>query len=252
MTQLLASTGKPFDGPRQSRHLRTRAKAALWVGLLGIATLSASGCAGAGPAVVAPVADPGDLAFRTEEATRIPHPQRIVFRWRLAEAGMRFRGRGVARLEPPHRVRIDLFTTGGETLFQAAMVGQDLRIPPWAPRELAPPSALMWASVGVFRPDTGLALLDGARLEGGAMLLRYGAGEEEELWFQVEGGRLTRAEIRQGGHLAKEVDLAFDNASETVQETTYRDHEAFRELKFELESIERVEPFPPYIWMPGG
>jgi hypothetical protein len=110
----------------------------------------------------------------------------------------------------------------------------------------------MWASVGVFRPDADLALLDGSRLEGGGYLLRYGAGKGEELWFRVEAGRLTRAEIRQGGHVAKEVNLAFGDASETVQETTYRDREAFREMKFELESIERVESFPPYIWMAGG
>lgn len=252
MNRLRPTAASQIDGPTGPWHLRCRGGVGprwfLWI----IAVLVTGGCASSGPAVVASVADPEDLAFRTEEATRIPHPQRIVFRWRLAEAGMRFQGRGVARMEPPHRVRLDLFTTGGETLFQAALVGQDLRIPPWAPRELAPPSALMWASVGVFRPDADLSLLEGSRLEGGAFLLRYGAGREEELWFRVKEGRLTRAEIRLSGHLAKEVQLAFDGASKTVQETTYRDHEAFRELKFELESIERVEPFPPFIWMPGG
>jgi hypothetical protein len=191
------------------------------------------------------------VALLAEEATRIQYPQRIVFRWMLAEAGMRFQGRGVARMEPPYRVRLDLFTSGGETLFQAALVGQDLRIPPWAPRELAPPSALMWASVGVFRPDSELALLDGVRVEDGAILLRYGAGEERELWFRVLDGRLSGAEIRLGGHVAKEVNLAFGESSEGVQESTYRDREAFRELRFELESIERVESYPPDIWLPG-
>jgi hypothetical protein len=237
------------DGPLERRHLLDfrREPWGSWFALAALVALS--GCQAAQPAVIAPVADAGRVASQIESATRIPHPQRLVFRWRLAEAGIRFRGRGVARMEPPYRVRLDLFTTGGETLFQAAMVGQDLRIPPWAPRELAPPPALMWASMGVFRPDSELELVDGLQLEEGGVLLKYGAAEGRELWFRVVDGRLTGVEIRRSGHVTKEVELAFGDSADVVQATTYRDREAFRELEFELESIEQVESFPPDIWL---
>ncbi|MFC1660413.1 hypothetical protein ACFL3S_02955, partial [Gemmatimonadota bacterium] len=102
-----------------------------------------------------------------------------------------------------------------------------------------------------FRPDSELDLLDGGRMEGGEVLLRYGAGKERELWFRVREGKLFGVEIRRGGHVTKEVELAFKGSSDTVQETTYRDREAFRELRFELESIEQVESFPPDIWLAG-
>jgi hypothetical protein len=185
------------------------------------------------------------------DATRPRDPTRIRFSFRVREADLRFNGQGLARVEPPYRVRLDLFSNGGETLFQAALVEGTLRIPPWAPRELAPPPALLWAALGIFRPDPGLELLEGRGEEGSALTLRYGGQEELELRFSLTEGHLTRAELHRDGHLMEEVDLSLDESTGTVLETVYRNRALFLELTFSLESMENVAPFPAEIWYPG-
>lgn len=185
------------------------------------------------------------------EATRPLAPTRIFFDFRVREADLRFSGRGLARVEPPYRVRLDLFSGGGETLFQAALVEGVLRIPPWAPRELAPPPALLWAALGIFRPDPDLALLGGRMDEAGVTTLRYGGDEALELRFRFQDGHLTRAELHRDGHLLEEVDLSLDGDAGTVLETVYRNRALFLELTFSLQSAENVDPFPAEIWYPG-
>lgn len=190
-------------------------------------------------------------AERVLESTRPREPTRIVFDFRVKEADLRFNGRGLARIESPYRVRLDLFSNGGETIFQAALVEGNLRIPPWAPRELAPPPALLWAALGIFRPDPDLSYLGARATQSGAMTLRYGGAGDLELRFRVEEGQLTRAELHREGHLVEEVDLSLDEAQGTVTETVYRNRALFLELTFSLESVENVASFPPDIWYPG-
>jgi len=185
------------------------------------------------------------------ETTRPEEPSRIRFAFRVREADLRFNGRGLARVEPPYRVRLDLFSTNGETIFQAALVDGSLRIPAWAPRELAPPPALLWAAFGVFRPDPELQLLEARVNDRGVTTLRYGGGESLELRFLVEEGQLTRAELHRRDHLEEEVDLSLDRSTGEVLETVYRNRSLFLELTFSLESVENVPPFPPEIWYPG-
>ena len=184
-------------------------------------------------------------------ATMPESPVQITFDFRLKEADLRFEGRGVARVEPPYRVRIDLFSNRGEGLFRAALVGSDLRIPPGVPRELAPPPALLWAALGVFRPDSELRLVGGRGGGDGSVTLWYGGDNGEDLRFRLAGGLLTRAEIHEDGHLIEEVDLDLDEASENVVETVYRNQALFLELTFSLKSVETVESFPADIWDPG-
>ncbi len=223
------------------------------VGGLALVLSAAAGChsvprIAAGPAGLA---DAEEVAARALAATLPETPVQMSFAFRVKEADFRFQGQGVARVEPPYRVRIDLFSNGGETLFMAALVGEDLRVPPWAPRELAPPPGLLWAALGVFRPDPGWRLL-GARPEGdGSTVLGYEAADGEDLRFQIRGQRLERAELYRGGHLAEEVDLSLDEVTGSVVETVYRNLAEFLELTFTLESVETVESFPPTIWSPG-
>jgi hypothetical protein len=179
------------------------------------------------------------------------NPVQISFDFRLKEADLRFSGRGVARVQPPYRLRIDLFSNGGESLFRAALVGSQLRIPLGVPLDLAPPPALLWAALGVFRPDAEQRLLGGRGSGEGAMTLHYGGVDTEELRFRLVDGGLVRAEILEDGHLIEEVDLDLDDSSNTVVETVYRNRALFLELTFTLRSVENVDAFPDEIWDPG-
>ena len=191
------------------------------------------------------------VAQEALEATRPQGPSRIRFDFRVREADLRFTGQGLARVEPPYRVRLDLFAHGGETLFQAALVEGVLRIPQWAPRELAPPPALLWAALGVFRPDPELKFLAGERRPGGIVTLRYGGMGGLELHFRFQDSRLRRAELHRDGHLTEEVDLSLERSSGRVAETVYRNQALFLEMTFSLESAEDVDAFSPDIWYPG-
>ncbi|MGM0669639.1 MAG: hypothetical protein ACQET1_07960 [Gemmatimonadota bacterium] len=196
----------------------------------------------------------GAAAAVAQEAlavTRPSGPSRILFDFHVREADLRFNGRGLARMEPPYRVRLDLFGHRGETLFQAALVEGVLRIPEWAPRELAPPPSLLWAALGIFRPDPGAELLGGERLPEGAVVLRYEGRDGMELRFRFSDGRLRRAELLRDGHLDEEVDLSLDDSSGRVLETVYRNQSLFLEMLFSLDTVEDVESFAPDIWYPG-
>lgn len=223
------------------------------IAVVGMAWLSGGCGGGGGTSRPLPPGTVPDAAARAASASTMPtSPVQITFGYRLREADLRFNGRGVARIQPPYRVRIDLFSSQGEGLFRAALVGSDLRVPPGVPRELAPPPALLWAAVGVFRPDADLHLLDG-RLNGeGNTVLRYEGPGQRELRFTLADDRLVRAEIRETGHVIEEVDLKLDENEDSVVETVYRNHPLFLELTFSLESVETVDSFPWDIWYPGG
>ena len=196
-------------------------------------------------------AEPRGVAQAALAATLPEGPVQMDFSFRLREADLRFQGRGVARIEPPYRVRLDLFSNRGETLFQAALVEGDLRVPEWAPREMAPPPGLLWAALGVFRPDPDWELTGSRSERDGTVSLRYETREGDELRFRIRESRLIRAELHRDGRLAEEVTLSLDPLSGTVTETVYRNRGEFVELSFHLQSSETVAFFPPHIWNPG-
>jgi hypothetical protein len=220
---------------------------------LGMAALLLCACSPAGQASspLPPGVDPEVVAEEALSTTMPDGPVQITFDFRLRESDLRFSGQGVARVEPPYRVRIDLFTNQGESLFRAALVEGELRVPLGVPRELAPPPALLWAALGVFRPDANLHLAGGRQLEDGQISARYGGDMGEDLRFHFREGFLTRAEIHQDGHLIEEVDLELNEETKDVVETVYRNRAMFLELTFTLNSVESVESFPSNIWDPG-
>lgn len=218
--------------------------------LAAAAALALAGCQPRQVVHVAPAVDPEQLALALEDRTSLTEPVRIVFQWQLNEAGMRVRGRGVARIEPPYRARLDLFLGNGETVIRAALVDGDLRLPPGAPEGILPPADLMWGVLGVFRPLLGTELLGGDRLEGDALQLRYRYADARELHFRVEEGRVRSLEMLQGGHAVERVELGLEEGSRYPAEATYRNLAAFRELKLTRETVERVESYPPDIWDP--
>lgn len=211
-----------------------------------------SACGGPPPAPPAEPLDAREVSLEAQRVTRLDVPTRILFDWSAAEQGARFSGRGVARLEPPYRARLDLFLPGGETVARAALVEGELRLPAGVPPGLIPPPRLLWASVGVVRPGQGAGLLGAEALDGGRVRLRYGYADGEEIRYVVRGGALEAVELFRDGDQVASVDLTVEEGSRYPREAVYRDLPSFQELRLTRTAAEEVEPFPPDIWNPGG
>jgi hypothetical protein len=231
-------------------HAPTRAASAHKLSLLVVASALAAACAGGRLAVIGPVTDAGGAAADLEQETRLAEPLQIVFAWRLNEARQRHEGRGVARIEPPYRARLDLFTNDGETVLSAALVDGELRLPPDARDDILPPTDLMWGALGVFRPHD-VSLLGGDVLEGDAIRLRYRYEDGSELHYQAMAGLLQSLELLEGGRVVQRVEVDMGEDSRYPREATYRNLTAFRELTIVRESMERRAPFDPVIWDPA-
>lgn len=208
-------------------------------------------CPRGGPAVIAPVGDPAGAAVELAALTAVEEPLRIVFAWELNDAGQRVAGRGVARVEPPYRARLDLFLDNGETVVSAALVDGELRLPPGSPDDILPPPDLMWGALGVFHPLSGAMLLGAEQLEGGLTRLRYGYADGREIHYAAEQGSLNSLELLEGGRVVQRVDVAPERQARYPLEATYRNLSAFRELRIERESLSVVAPFDPEIWSPA-
>lgn len=202
-------------------------------------------------AVVGPVPDPAVTASALEERTRLEEPLQLIFEWQANDGGVRARGRGVARVQPPYKARLDLFLGNGETALRAALVDGVLRLPPEAPDDMLPPPDLMWGALGVLRPDSEAALRGGDRLEDGSVRLRYAYPDGVELHYQITEGALTRIDQIENGRVVQEVTLSFAEEGRYPTGATYRHRTEFRELRMTRESIEAVAPFDEEIWHPG-
>lgn len=211
------------------------------------------GCASPpGPAApLGPPLDPRQEALALERATQLEGPVRVVFAWSVDEPGLRARGRGVARMEPPNRARLDLFAANGETVLRAAMVGDELRLPPGYQASLVPPPALFWSAMGIFRPGAGTYLLGGEREAGDRVRLEYRVSDGQELRYRLWNRTLERVELLRGGQTFEQLTLTPSREVRFPREAVYRHLGEFRELKFTLETVDHVEPFPPDIWHPG-
>ncbi len=191
------------------------------------------------------------LALLVEARTRLTAPVRLVFDWSVREPGLRSGGRGVARLEPPHRARLDLFTGRGETVLRAAMVGDDLRLPEGASDELVPPPALFWSSLGVFRPGGDYRLARGSEADDGTRHLTYDSSSRPDLLYEVDDeGRVAALALLRDGEIVDRLSLSLPPRDGFPTRATYRNLIDFRELTFTLDTVESVERFPSDIWFP--
>ena len=202
--------------------------------------------------VIAPAVDAEQTALALEDHTSLEYPIRILFDWELNEQGVRVKGRGVARIEPPYKARLDLFLNSGTAVVRAALVNGELRMPPGAPRDILPPPDLMWGTLGVFRPEFGTELIGGDRLVGEALRLRYRYGDGTELHYGLKGGVLKTLELIERGSVVQRVEVDLEEGSRYPVTAIYRNLAAFRELKITRRELTQVESFPPDIWDPVG
>lgn len=217
--------------------------------------VSGLGCAGSGRggAVSLPLPELAAEVRLAEQDLRIARATQLIFSWRAREPDFRHDdGLGVARVEPPDKARLDLFLGNGEVAAIAALVGDELRVPGSLPLELVPPPALLWAAFGVFRPGDGAQVIGGGRVGGGLEVrLRVPGGDSVRYRLHEHG--VAEAALLDGGAVVERVVVSAPReGSAYPSEATYRNLREYRELKLRLESFEHVDPFPPYIWLPGG
>ena len=218
----------------------------LVVALMGIAI---SSCAASPPPAPAPPVDAARVALRLESATRVEGPARILFSWSLSDRDARFQGRGVARIEPPFKARLDLFLGNGETIARAALVDDDLRLPRGTPDGIIPPAELLWGTLGVFRPGRETTLLGADNLGEGRVRLRYQRPDGLVVRYTVRGDGVEEVERIRQGQTVERVTLEQEPADHYPTEATYRNLAAFRELRLSRDSAVPVEPYPPDIWL---
>jgi len=214
-----------------------------WTALAGLVALAA--CASAGVP-----AGPPDAAVEQamRRATTPPGPLRIVFDWRARERDGRFNGRGVARLEPPDRARLDLFGPRGEGLLSAAVVGRRVHLPPLDQTLDLPPPAMLWGTLGVVAPPPEARLVGTGQTDGRTRLT-YAVGDGR-LWYDLEDGRL-RGVRWEGPGRRLSVTLEGAAGHGAPARAVFRDHEAYVELVLDVEQVDDVDPYPDEIWYPG-
>lgn len=190
-----------------------------------------------------------DLARQLEKATALDRPLRVEFHWTAQEGDARFRGEGVARLQPPYLARLDLFGPRGEGYLSAAVDGAELTLPRGADAGLLPPVALLWTLFGVFLEPERFTLQ--ATDHDGVTELGY-LSDSESLRFSFRGDTLRFAERMVGRGHRETVEITATGTFGRPEAVLYRDWSAFRELSIEVVDIDEVAPFPSDIWTLGA
>jgi len=214
-----------------------------------VAALAVAGCASAPVSPAGPV----DVALerRAVEATAPAGAFRILFDWSAREGESRFGGRGVARVEQPERVRLDLVGPRGEAILSAALVGHSLHLPAGANTVAVPPPPLLWSVLGVFSPPPDARLV-ATRQDDGRVTLEYDDADGARWRFVLQGDTLRRAELDAPGQGRRTVELQGNGPRGLPQVAVYRDWTAFRELTLTLDQVHDAESFPADIWMPAS
>ena len=167
----------------------------------------------------------------------------------MSDRDARFQGRGVARVEPPFKARLDLFSGSGETIAWAALVDDDLRLPRGTPDGIIPPAELLWGTLGVFRPGSETTLLGAENLGDGRVRLSYQRPDGLVVRYTLRGDGVEEVERIRQGQTVERVTLEQERVDQYPEEATYRNLAAFRELRLSRDSAVPVEPYPPDIWL---
>ncbi len=214
-----------------------------------VLALTLPACGGQPAGTPVPRIDAERAAARALATSQVTASSRVDFEWSLSEPDLRVAGRGVARLEPD-KARLDMFLRNGANVITIALVDDEVRVPPRQRFEVIPAPPLLWAALGVFRPDDSMTLLGGEALGDDVVRLRYELVDGTELRYRIDAGRVQHVEIREDGHVLHRVALKLEDGVEHPTEATYRHISAFRELKFQIDSVKNVDIFPARIWDP--
>jgi hypothetical protein len=182
-------------------------------------------------------------------ATVPDRPLQLTFDWAVTDRDARFSGKGVVRVAPPYRARLDLFGPRGETYVIATLDGAQLVLRPEGANQLLPPAPFLWASLGVFRAPG--QPLTSSRADGDDAELAF--ADQAERWrFAFAGGELRRVEWLGPDNGRRTVELAGESAPGVPQRGSYRDWIAFRELTLTVTGVENVDGFDAEIWKLGA
>ena len=213
--------------------------------------LATATCGGRPPESPSPILNADQVVSRAESSNPFLSPTQVVFEWTIREPNLRLNGMGVARLEPPARARLDLFLKNGQSVLAAVLVDDELRVPKGTPLQVVPSPPLLWASLGMFRPDPGAVLLRAEELGDNRIRLQYRLPSGDELRYEMEDSRLTGAELRDGRSAVHRVILEREEQTRLPHEVIYRNLASFRELKIIVETVEKVDFYPSDIWHPS-
>ena len=198
-----------------------------------------------------PIPDPDRAESRARRDNPNPNTLQVVFQWSIREPDLQIDGRGFARLQSPDRARFDLFMDNNERVLAATLVGDEMCSREERALEFVPSPALLWASLGVFRPGEGVTRLGAEAYEDGALgdyRLTYRLPDGDELRYEIRSRRMSEVDLRHDGSLAHSIDLTIENGRQLPGETTYRNLAAFSRLRVTVESVESMDSFPSDIW----
>jgi hypothetical protein len=210
-----------------------------------VIAMSLAACAG-GMQRGEPLADPEGIAATAVERTGAPAPVRVVFDWEYADDRGRLRGDGAARVNPPDRFRLDLFSTA-EGSMSAALVDGELAVSGQIEDVQLPPPTFLYAMTGVFRPGPG-GLVEGFR-SGDLEVLAYPADGDGVRYFYFSMGRLLRVEERAGTRMLRRIELEWGEDPSWPREARYRDDVTPSVVRWALQrAIQQEERFSDEIY----
>ena len=186
---------------------------------------------------------------RLESATAPAVRAQVMFDWNMTDRDARFSGRGVLRIDSGYRARVDLFGPRGETLAAAIVVDGGMRVAPQAAEAMLPPAALLWASLGVFRPPVD-APLTGTSVSDDGISLRY-SRDRTQWQFGFENERLRSTEWTDGEG-RRTVELTGSAGHGLPVQAVFRDWTEFRELTLRVTEVEERAAFEPDVWILPG
>jgi len=199
-----------------------------------------------------PIAEPGALAQRLEQAGTLVQPQLIEFKWRYRGREGRFSGEGAVRVNPPDSVRLDLFGPDWSGVQGAVLLGDQVQYVGEQRIELPPPT-FMWAMLGSFRPPSAIAPRANRRGEWSELIYDLSAARSVVFRFDAAGA-LLEAELLVNGDAVQEIKLKPGDRGEPddgfrwPESARYRDLAEYHEVMIDVTQIREHAPFESRIF----